>query len=59
MYQGDIVLDKEDYERMVEDYAQGRNAYTSPTISRWPDDTVIFQFGEGEFGMWILRSFYI
>ncbi|KAF9795448.1 hypothetical protein SFRURICE_004820 [Spodoptera frugiperda] len=50
LYQGDIVLDKEDYERMVEDYAQGRNAYTSPTISRWPDDTVIFQFGEGEFG---------
>ncbi|CAH1643689.1 unnamed protein product [Spodoptera littoralis] len=48
-YQGDIVLDEEDYEVMLQEYAIGRNAYSTSTITTWPYNTVIFEFGDGEF----------
>lgn len=48
-YQGDIVLDDFIIEDMLKEYAMGRNAYTWPD-TKWPEDTVVWQFGEGEFG---------
>lgn len=48
-YQGDIVLDDFIIESMLMDFAQGRNAYTWPN-TKWPNDTVVWEFGEGEFG---------
>ncbi|CAH2068284.1 unnamed protein product, partial [Iphiclides podalirius] len=48
-YQGDIVLDDFIIESMLKEYAMGRNAYTWPD-TKWPNDTVVWQFGEGEFG---------
>ncbi|XP_047525665.1 zinc metalloproteinase nas-4-like [Pieris napi] len=48
-YQGDIILDDYMIEAMLESYATGRNAYTWPD-TKWPDNTVVWEFGEGEFG---------
>ncbi|KAJ8734268.1 hypothetical protein PYW07_014819 [Mythimna separata] len=48
-YQGDIVLDDEDYEVMLQEYAVGRSAYSSPSIGPWPANTVIFEFADGHF----------
>ncbi|XP_032515478.2 seminal metalloprotease 1-like [Danaus plexippus] len=47
-YQGDIVLDDFMIEDMVQGYAVGRNAYIFPD-THWPNNTVVWQFGEGEF----------
>ncbi|RVE53234.1 hypothetical protein evm_002067 [Chilo suppressalis] len=47
-YQGDIVLDDFMIEGMIKDFAAGRNAYIFPN-TRWPNNTVIWEFGEGEF----------
>ncbi|XP_013183479.2 zinc metalloproteinase nas-4 [Amyelois transitella] len=46
-YQGDIILDDEQIDAMVDDYV-GRNAYIWPN-SKWPADTIVYEFGEGEF----------
>ncbi|XP_050663898.1 astacin-like metalloprotease toxin 5 [Leptidea sinapis] len=48
-FQGDIVLDDTLIEEMVLNYATGRNAYIWPD-TKWPENTVVYQFGEGEFG---------
>ncbi|XP_047034102.1 seminal metalloprotease 1-like [Helicoverpa zea] len=48
-YQGDIVLDEQDYEVMLQEYAVGRAAYSSSSITSWPDNTVIFEFADGWF----------
>ncbi|KAJ8734558.1 hypothetical protein PYW08_013808 [Mythimna loreyi] len=48
-FQGDIVLDDEDYEVMLQEYAIGRNAYISSAIGPWPANTVIFEFADGHF----------
>ncbi|XP_045456251.1 astacin-like metalloprotease toxin 5 [Melitaea cinxia] len=48
-FQGDIILDDFIIESMLQQYAEGRNAYIWPN-SRWPNNTVVWQFGEGEFG---------
>ncbi|CAH2100307.1 unnamed protein product [Euphydryas editha] len=48
-FQGDIILDDFIIESMLEQYAMGRNAYTWPN-TKWPNNTVVWQFGEGEFG---------
>ncbi|KAI8429533.1 hypothetical protein MSG28_000165 [Choristoneura fumiferana] len=46
-YQGDIVLDKEDVDDMVAQYASGRNAVIFPGLStQWPDNTVIWTFAD-------------
>ncbi|CAH2068285.1 unnamed protein product, partial [Iphiclides podalirius] len=47
-YQGDIVLDNFIIESMLMEYALGRNAYIWPD-TKWPANTVVWQFGEGEF----------
>lgn len=47
-YQGDILLDDEQVEDMVSQYAQGRHAYIWPN-TRWPGNTVVYEFGAGEF----------
>ncbi|RVE53237.1 hypothetical protein evm_002070 [Chilo suppressalis] len=47
-YQGDIVLDDFMIEGMIREFAAGRNAYTFPN-TRWPNNTVVWEFGEGEF----------
>lgn len=52
-YQGDIVLDDFIIDGMLQEYAQGRNAYTWPN-TKWPNDTVVWEFGEGEFGKSLL-----
>nr|AEL12457.1 hatching enzyme-like protein [Antheraea pernyi] len=48
-YEGDIVLDDFIIESMIQQYAMGRNAYTWPN-TKWPNNTVVWEFGEGEFG---------
>lgn len=48
-FQGDIVLDDVDYEVMLQEYSVGRSAYTTATITAWPDNTVVWEFGDGEF----------
>ncbi|KAG6464025.1 zinc metalloproteinase nas-4 [Manduca sexta] len=48
-YEGDIILDDFIIERMVQEYAMGRSAYTWPN-TKWPNDTVVWEFGEDEFG---------
>ncbi|KAM3966660.1 uncharacterized protein ACR2FA_012197 [Aphomia sociella] len=48
-YQGDIIIDDFIMESMIEEYAKGRNAYIWPN-SKWPDNTVVWEFGDGEFG---------
>nr|AHW50928.1 hatching protein [Rondotia menciana]AID50186.1 hatching enzyme [Rondotia menciana] len=47
-FQGDIVLDDSMIEVLVRQYAVGRNAYIWPD-TKWPNDTVVWEFGEGEF----------
>ncbi|GBP27780.1 Seminal metalloprotease 1 [Eumeta japonica] len=54
-YEGDIVLDDFIIEDMLAQYAQGRNAYTWPN-THWPNDTVVWEFGEGEFGRMVGHS---
>lgn len=48
-YQGDIVLDDFIIESMLQEYAVGRNAYIWPD-THWPNNTVVWELGEGEFG---------
>nr|AEO80031.1 hatching enzyme [Bombyx mandarina] len=48
-FQGDIVLDDFMIEILLRQYAMGRNAYTWPN-TKWPNNTVVWEFGEGEFG---------
>nr|AWW91898.1 hatching enzyme [Samia ricini] len=48
-FEGDIVLDDFIIESMIQQYAMGRNAYTWPD-TKWPNNTVVWEFGEGEFG---------
>ncbi|KAJ0180961.1 hypothetical protein K1T71_003046 [Dendrolimus kikuchii] len=48
-FEGDIVLDDFMIESMLKEYAMGRNAYTWPD-TKWPNNTVVWEFGEGEFG---------
>ncbi|XP_037961261.2 zinc metalloproteinase nas-4-like [Plutella xylostella] len=48
-YQGDIVLDDFMIESMLQEFAMGRNAYIFPN-TKWPNDTVVWELGEGEFG---------
>ena len=48
-FQGDIILDDFIIESMLQEYAMGRNAYTYPN-TKWPDNTVVWEFGEDEFG---------
>ncbi|KAJ8734557.1 hypothetical protein PYW08_013807 [Mythimna loreyi] len=48
-FQGDIVLDNEDYELMLQEYAAGRNAFTTRYIGPWPANTVVYEFADGEF----------
>lgn len=47
-YQGDILLDEEQVEDLVKQYASGRNAYIVAG-TRWPGNTVIYQFAAGHF----------
>ncbi|KAL4703145.1 hypothetical protein ACJJTC_016746 [Scirpophaga incertulas] len=48
-FQGDIVLDDFMIERLLQQYASGRNAYTHPE-AKWPDNTVVWDFAEDQFG---------
>lgn len=48
-FQGDIVLDDVDYEVMLQEYSFGRSAYTTASITTWPGNTVVWEFGDGEF----------
>lgn len=48
-YQGDIVLDDEDYERMLTEYTMGRNAYTTSTTTTWPNNVVVYEFATNAF----------
>lgn len=48
-FQGDIILDDFIIESMLQQYAEGRNAYIWPN-TKWPNNTVVWQFGEGQFG---------
>lgn len=34
---------------MLQEYAVGRSAYSSSSIGPWPDNTVVFEFADGEF----------
>lgn len=45
-YQGDIILDDEQVESMVEQFSQGRNAYTWPG-THWPGRVVVYEFAGG------------
>ncbi|XP_026764234.2 astacin-like metalloprotease toxin 5 [Galleria mellonella] len=47
-YQGDIILDDEQINALVEEFASGRNAYIWPN-TKWPDDVVVWEFAEGVF----------
>ncbi|KOB70143.1 Metalloendopeptidase [Operophtera brumata] len=47
-YQGDILLDDEQLESMVEQFSAGRNAYIWPN-TLWPWNTVVYEFGAGQF----------
>ncbi|XP_072935246.1 zinc metalloproteinase nas-4-like isoform X1 [Epargyreus clarus] len=47
-FQGDIILDQRQIDELVEDFAGTRKAYMRPN-SRWPGNTVVFEFGAGEF----------
>ncbi|RVE53233.1 hypothetical protein evm_002066 [Chilo suppressalis] len=50
-YQGDIVLDDELIEDMVEEFSTGsRMAYTRAN-TRWPQATAVYEFGAGEFNL--------
>lgn len=46
-YQGDILLDDEQVEAMVKDFAS-RKAYIWPN-TKWPENTIVYEFGEGEY----------
>ncbi|CAB3257301.1 unnamed protein product [Arctia plantaginis] len=48
-YQGDIVLDDEDYERMLTEYTMGRNAYSTSSITTWPNNVVVYEFATNAF----------
>ncbi|XP_072935462.1 seminal metalloprotease 1-like [Epargyreus clarus] len=48
-FEGDIILDDFIIEAMLKEYAMGRNAYIWPN-TKWPEDTIVWEFGEGEFG---------
>ncbi|KAM3966638.1 seminal metalloprotease 1-like [Aphomia sociella] len=47
-FEGDIVLDDDQIEAMVDEFASGRNAYIWPN-TKWPSRTVVYEFGAGEF----------
>ncbi|XP_063633552.1 hatching enzyme 1.2-like [Cydia splendana] len=47
-YQGDILLEAEQVQDMLEDFASGRNAYIWPN-TKWPDNVVVYEFAEGHF----------
>ncbi|XP_063828859.1 uncharacterized protein LOC135078199 [Ostrinia nubilalis] len=50
-FQGDIYLDDDIIEDLVDSYAtgdeEGRMAFTRPN-SRWPSNTVVYEFGHNE-----------
>lgn len=48
-FEGDILLDDFIIEQILQSFASGRNAYTFPN-TKWPDNTVVWEFGDGEFG---------
>ncbi|KAI8429530.1 hypothetical protein MSG28_000163 [Choristoneura fumiferana] len=55
-YQGDIVLDDFIIDGMLQEYAQGRNAYTWPN-TKWPNDTVGLANGcYANVGYWASRG---
>lgn len=54
-FEGDIILDDEQIEAMVEEYATGNNAYIIAN-SRWPQNTVIYQWTAGVFSKFIQIS---
>ncbi|XP_028170066.1 zinc metalloproteinase nas-13-like [Ostrinia furnacalis] len=62
-FQGDIYLDDDIIEDLVDSYAtgdeEGRMAFTRPN-SRWPSNTVVYEFGHNEFTLdqqrWILTT---
>ncbi|KAJ2946639.1 hypothetical protein O0L34_g12696 [Tuta absoluta] len=49
-FEGDIILDEWMIDQLVMQYATGgRNAYTWPD-THWPNNTVVYEIAEGEFG---------
>ncbi|CAG9783247.1 unnamed protein product [Diatraea saccharalis] len=49
-YQGDIYLDDDLIEEMVDDFSLGRMAYTRAN-TRWPSAVAVYEFGPGEFNL--------
>ncbi|XP_073965101.1 zinc metalloproteinase nas-14-like [Choristoneura fumiferana] len=47
-YQGDIILDEDQVQAMVNDFSAGRNAYTWPN-TKWPQNTVVYEIAAGHF----------
>ncbi|KAJ8734270.1 hypothetical protein PYW07_014821 [Mythimna separata] len=48
-FQGDIELDDDEYEVLLQQYLQGRNGFRTNFIGPWPDNTLVFEFADGEF----------
>lgn len=42
-FEGDILLNDEQAELMLQEYAQGRNAYIWPN-TKWPSNTIVYEF---------------
>ncbi|XP_022823681.1 high choriolytic enzyme 2-like [Spodoptera litura] len=42
-FEGDILLNDEQAELMLQQYAQGRNAYIWPN-TKWPSNTIVYEF---------------
>ncbi|KAJ8734263.1 hypothetical protein PYW07_014814 [Mythimna separata] len=42
-FQGDILLDDEQAEMLLNQYAEGRNAYIWPN-TKWPQNTIVYEF---------------
>lgn len=52
-YQGDMLLDDELIDDMVNSFSTGsRMAYVRPN-RRWPQNTVVYEFGPNEFSEYI------
>lgn len=42
-FQGDILLNDEQAEMLLNQYAEGRNAYIWPH-TKWPSNTIVYEF---------------
>lgn len=57
-FQGDIYLDDLAIDDMVDQYAMTRSSFLAP-YSMWENNTVVWQFNEGDFGKnFIIQSDY-